>query len=286
MKRVLTLILALAFLILPFSALAATPTAARTDSITVRMPETDYKAFANAYCKKYGYKYTESYAKAFKYALSALPEDYSKVDKSLPANLYQHPYSTWADAKSIANYKKNFKTNAQLIKAIGAKDVALIMKAAKGYEILETNIDYSRIDENAFKSAIFYYLPTSDEKSSYVDNIIKEAKDYKVIKQGAFITDPSLVYQAADGMYRVRGRVVLKYNQASKDFFEDGIKADTWYYFDIEFCMVKNSSKVKGKYEHGKYEHGKYVLDSWIAISNGWNKANSSLVALAMKHMA
>lgn len=280
MKRVLTLILALAFLLLPFSALATT-TIASTESTTVRMPETDYRAFAKAYCKKYGYTYTENYAKAFKYALSALPEDYSKVVKSLPANLYQHPYNTWADAKSTANYKKNFKTNVQLISALGAKEVGLIMQGAKGYYLLELNLDYTKMDEKLFRENIFYYLPTSDEKSSYVDDMIQEAKDYELVKQGAFITDPSLVYQAADGKYRVRGRVVMRYAHATSDFFEDGINANTWYYFDIEMLMVKNSAKVKGKYEHGKY-----VLDSWVLISNGWNKANSSLVSLAKKYMA
>ena len=282
MKRILALILALAFLLLPLSALAAMPTAASTDSTaTTRLPETDYKAYAKAHCKKYGYKYTESYAKAFKYALSALPEDYSKVDKSLPAKLYQHPYSTWADAKSIANYKKNFKTNAQLIKALGAKEVALIMQAAKGYGKYDLNADYTNLDDNAFKKSILYYLPTSDEKGSYVDDIIQEVKDYELIKQGTIITDPSLVYQAADGMYRVRGRIVIRYSHATSDFFEDGIKANTWYYFDIEFCLVKNSTASKGKFAHAKY-----VVDSWIYISKGWNKAESTLVSLANKHMS
>ena len=277
MKRILTLILVLAFLLLPFSALATTPTAASTDSATsVRMPETDYKAYAKAYCKKYGYKYTESYAKAFKYALSSLPDDYSKVDKSLPANLYQQPYSTWADAKSMANYKKNFKTNAQLIKAIGAKEVALIMQSAKNYQSLGSNVDYKSIDEEAFKNAVKYYISPKYDKSEFLEEVYQEISNWKLQKQGAFITDPTLVYQAADGMYRVRGRVVQKYNNATKDFLESGTKLNTWYYFDLELCMVKNSSK----------NHAKYVMDSWVYISNGWSKANTSLVSLAQKHMA
>ena len=282
MKRILTLILALAFLLLPFSALAATPTAASTDSATTaRMPETDYKAYAKAYCKKYGYKYTESYAKAFKYALSALPEDYSKVDKSLPANLYQHPYSTWADAKSVANYKKNLKTNAQLMKALGAKEVGLIMKSAKGYASQELNDDYTGLDENAKKSAYYYYLTPADEEGTFVDDRIAEVTDWQLTKQGAFITDPSLVYQAADGMYRVRGRMVQRYTHATKAFQKDNnVKLDVWYYFDMEFCMVKNNLSTKSKYDHAKY-----AMDSWVFISNGWGTANSSLVSLAKRHM-
>lgn len=279
MKRVLTLILTLAFLLLPFSALATT-TIASTDSTTVRMPETDYKAFAKAYCKKYGYTYTDSYSKAFKYALAALPEDYSKVVKSLPANLYQHPYNTWADAKNTSNYKKNFKTNSQLVSALGAKEVGMIMQSAKDYAALEANIDYANIDD-ALIAKFYYYLPTSDEKTTFVDDLITEIKDLQLTKQGAFITDPSLVYQAADGKYRVRGRVVQRYTHATKDFLDADTKLNTWYYFDIEYCIVKNSTKAKGKYDHGKY-----VLDNWVFISNGWGKANGSLVSLAKKYLA
>ena len=285
MKLILTLVLVFAFLLLPmsgtFAATDSTASGTSTKDI-VRMPDEDYRAVAKAYCKQYGETYTATYAKAFKYAVAPLPEDYSAVKTELPQNLYEHLYNTWSGSVSKSNYKKTFKTNVQLLKSINLEEIKMILNSAKGYMQLEVNIDYVNLDERAITEAYHYYFPSGSDNISLATEIIEDVKKFELTQEGYFITDQSLVYQAPDGQYRVRGRAVHRFTHATEDFLsKENIKLNAWYYYDTEICLVLDNTKVKSKYDHAKY-----VVEGWTYISNGWAKASSSLVKLAKKYAA
>lgn len=267
----------------PAATLAPTPVPTSTPVPTpepTREPTGNHFEFAKRYCEQYGYKYTEDYAAAFLYAMYTLPTDYNNIRTDFPANLYQHPYNTWATPTLKKDYA--FKTNAECIKEYGIDEINLIMTAASGYINTELNYDYSKDDEETTKKAFYYNLPPYMETTTIVSDITNARKRAKRIGIGCFQTDASLVYQCIDGMFRVRGRVFFKDSQATTSFQkENEYEIDKWFYFDIEFNVIPNVPEAGSQYEHGKY--GVY---NWVYISNGWTVADANMIAFAEAQMA
>ena len=268
-------------IITPTSTPAPTPKATPVPTPEpTREPSGYHAEFAKRYCEEYGYEYTEDYAAAFLYALYTLPSDFSNIKPEFPANLYQHPYNTWAETTLKKDYA--FKTNVECIEEYGIDEVTAIMEAAKGFVRSDLNQDYAAENLEAIYADFYYNALSYSEEVDYVEDILKVGKKNEVTSIGAFVTDESLVYQCADGMFRVRGRSLFHMSHASSKFVRDNnFVLDKWYWFDIEYNVVLDEPL-----NNTKFEHGKYGVYNWLYISNGWTEADANMIALAEAHMA
>lgn len=267
----------------PIATLAPTPAPNATPVPTpepTREPSGTSFDFAKKYCEKYGDEYTEEFAAAFNHAVWSMPSDYSNINPDFPRYLYEHPYNMWSET----TLKKDnaFKTNVECIEEYGIDEVTAIMEAAKGFARSDLNQDYAAENlEDVYEDFYFNSLSYSEEVD-YIEDILKVGKKNQITEIGVLVTDPSLVYQCTDGMFRVRGRALFSMSHASARFVKDNkFELNKWYWFDIEYNVILNEPIYDTKYEHGKY--GVY---NWLYISNGWAEANSNMIALAEAHMA
>ena len=266
----------------PVETVAPTPEPTATPIPTpepTREPSSTSFEFAKKYCEIYGDEYTEEFAAAFNHAMWTMPSDYSNIRTDLPRYLYEHPYNMWAEP----TLKKNnaFKTNVECIAEYGIDEVIAIMEAAKGFSLVCANRDYTNEDKETLYSNLYYFLPSPTEKTDYVKDYVRSDKSDKISQIGTFITDPSLVYQCADGMYRVRGRAFVKMSTATKAYLkENKVELDIWYWFDMEYNIIADPPT-----DNSKYSHNNYVVYNWIYISNGWVKADAGMIALAQSQL-
>ncbi len=267
----------------PAVTLAPTPAPTATPVPTpkpTREPSGDHFDFAKRYCEQYGYEYTEDYAAAFLYALYTLPSDFSEIKPEFPANLYQHPYNTWSEPTLKKDYA--FKTNVECIAEYGIDEVTAIMEAARGFAESDLNQDYTAENLEEVYADFYYNALSYSEESNYVEEILKAGKKNQITEIGVLVTDPSLVYQCTDGMFRVRGRALFNMSHASSKFIKNNnFDLNKWYWFDIEYNII-----IDEVLENTKYEHGKYGVYNWLYISNGWIEADTNMIALAEAHIA
>lgn len=267
----------------PVATLAPTPAPTTTPvppPEPTREQSGDHFEFAKRYCEQYGYEYTDDYAAAFLYALYTLPSDFSNINPEFPANLYQHPYNTWAAPTLKKDYA--FKTNVECIAKYGIDEITAIMEAVKGFARSDLNQDYTAENLEEVYADFYYNALSYSEEVGYVEDILKVGKKNQITEIGVLITDPSLVYQCADGLFRVRGRALFNMSHASPKFVnENNFELNKWYWFDIEYNVILDEPM-----NNAKYEHGKYGVYNWLYISNGWTEADPNMIALAEAHMA
>ena len=180
--------------------------------------------------------------------------------------------------------KKNyaFKTNVECIEEYGIDEVTAIMEAARGFARSDLNQDYTAEDLESVYADFYYNALSYSEECDYVEDILKVGKKNQITEIGVLVTDPSLVYQCADGFFRVRGRALFNMSHASSKFVkENSFDLNKWYWFDIEYNVILDEPM-----NNTKYEHGKYGVYNWLYISNGWTEADSNMIALAEAHMA
>lgn len=267
----------------PVATIAPTPAPTATPIPTpepTREPSSTSFEFAKKYCEIYGDEYTEEFAAAFNHAVWTMPSDYSNIRTDLPRYLYEHPYNMWAEP----TLKKNnaFKTNVECIAEYGFDEVTAIMEAARGFARSDLNQDYLAENLEEVYEDFYYNALSYSEEASYVEDILNVGKKNQITEIGVLVTDPSLVYQCADGMFRVRGRALFNMSHASSKFIRDNnFELDKWYWFDVEYNVILDEPMANTKYEHGKY--GVY---NWLYMSNGWVAADATMIALAMTQMA
>ncbi len=132
-----------------------------------------------------------------------------------------------------------FKTNIECIDEYGIDEVTAIMEAAKGFARSDLNQDYNVKNLEEVYADFYYNALSYSEEVNYIEDILKVGKRNQITETGVLVTDPSLVYQCADGYFRVRGRALFNMSHASSKFVkENKFELNKWYWFDIEYNVT------------------------------------------------
>lgn len=131
-------------------------------------------------------------------------------------------------------------------------------KIPRYYEITEktmTNLftrNYKTINNKEYKEGVLLafqswwrYKNESFSPEGFIDEWIKDTKEYKIEQEAIFITDPTMVYYADDGNARVRGRLYFRYiNHENPENIKyemltyNNIEIGKWYVVDIDVKWV------------------------------------------------
>lgn len=179
---------------------------------------------------------------------------WSYKNKDIPQELYT--YELNKDTLSQRNFSN--MNNLELVRDYGITYCEQMMFLGKNYIELDTNLNYNTIG-NDFRDKYRYYFNPGTEwdlrgqtlsAEKYIDEYINIIKQFTVVSKGQFVTDPSLVYFDRDGNTRIRGRLIIKYNDPTKaDLFSyigfPGLEIGKTYYTDIEICVANISRENK-----------------------------------------
>lgn len=188
-----------------------------------------------------------------------LPEDFSKINKDIPQELYKYPYNKEAISRN------GFATNKTLVedwsKTRNYYDLNLILETAKGFKVLDDTVDYHTVGDD-YKKKLLYFHSSGGNAVQIVDTWIKKVKDNQLIEEAKFITDMSLIYNATDGHVRVRGRFQNIYHSPSnKDFVKgEGMELDKWYEQDMEIALTM-------PVDNHTWDHGVWTVYKIVPLS-------------------
>lgn len=137
---------------------------------------------------------------------------------------------------------------------------------AKGYNETRYTIDYRTVGDSYKNKLVTYlggrmnYNNKELHPKDYADEIIKRAKNDKVIIEMHFITDPSMYYMDKDNRVNIRGRqyfVIRSGNKLAKSF--GSLEIGQWYYSDVDVKLSSIFSNIAIDWERPEFTYDSMV---------------------------
>lgn len=197
------------------------------------------------------------------------PEYFIHINPAIPPQLYNYPFSTeptmWDESMFMSNKElKTFWENSWDKK----RNFELVTETARGYMLTNFSLDYS--NTKGLREKLLYYFSSSGNAEEWIDGRIDDIKKNTVRSTADFITDTSMVYLDGNSDVRVRGRLIIKYDDVTgKEFLKDrGLKSNTWYYRDLEILLT--IAVDNHKWERGYWTYlGCRYLNEYTVYNGG-----------------
>jgi hypothetical protein len=148
--------------------------------------------------------------------------------------------------------KGQYMSNKDVVKTFTKEYLMDLIRKAKGYIEALNNVDYHIVDLTFKNEAKKYLYKNGDFKDKdgniishdkELDNYIENVRSNKVITEGIFRTDTSMIYICDDGRIRIKG--TLRWIVREHDHPEKlSVKIGKWYDGDgeIEFAKLGNDN--------------------------------------------
>lgn len=147
------------------------------------------------------------------------------------------------------------------------------LNTVKGFMNAFNNRNYKTISDT-WKKEIRYYFRgynyngvfySVQESPQLVDKLVLDTKNNKVVSEGFFVTDVSMMHWSLrdNGMFaeRVRGTEYIRYTSGSN--LPKGVALNKWYKrdVDVQLYLPMNSNKVS-------YQTSEWVIETVVAINS------------------
>ena len=123
-----------------------------------------------------------------------------------------------------------------------------MIRKAKGYLEAFNNVDYRVIDKIGFKDEVktfldpsLYYISKNGNKINQddrINNYFNWTKDNKIICEGRFISDTSIVYLSTDGFTRIKGVLQWQIKECANPSILT-VNVGEWYEDDLEVELAR-----------------------------------------------
>lgn len=171
---------------------------------------------------------------------------------NLPDDIYDYPVNLGAYYQEDGIIK--FKNNADTIAELGDEGVMEIIANAEANWNRIWSADYRAMDKEAYRLALLWYYSPYLKDKSYMSDWVDDVYDHQYILSSAFVGDPSTVYKAADGSYRVRGIGYMQFHQSIAPTYVSSVEVGKPYmtYVEFGFWLIDDDDKTPA-WEHGKW---------------------------------
>lgn len=172
---------------------------------------------------------------------------------NLPDDLYDYPVNV--GAHYIEDGSRNFANNSDTLAVLGDEGVQEIIDHAKAYWEQLWSVDYRYGDKETYRMEFLWYYSPYIKKKDYMSDWSDNIYDNHYIVKSVFVSDPSAVYTAEDGSYRVRGIGYIQfYNADDAADIADTVEIGIPYYTYVEFgFMPIDDAGQTPAWEHGPW---------------------------------
>ena len=200
---------------------------------------------------------------------------------NLPDELYDYPLNMGVYYQEDGVDKS--LNNADTLAELGEDGIQEVMNYAVAHWNRLWSVDYRAMDKETYRMALLWYyspyIKTRDYHSDWVDAMY----DYHCIVTSAFVADPSAIYKAADGSFRVRGIGYIQYHSVDNADYIDGttdVSVGATFYCIIEIGMIPYTDDGRSpQWIHGPYHICMYCrFSEWRPSDN--DEINKQLAIL------
>lgn len=182
---------------------------------------------------------------SFAFAEQPTEEFWSSINEELPKELYEL-------AVNLAIPKNDFRlvSSKEFAQLNGSKIPYYVDAARRGLLAID-NVEVGKEDEY-LKQMLYYSMPGGEKENTigyHFWNFAVQSEDNYAGEEGAFVTDDSLCYLAADGTIRVRG-LVLFINKFTDKMLYGKV------YTEVSLGVVPETAKEK----ENEWEFGDFYL--------------------------
>lgn len=208
------------------------------------------------------------------------PNDYDLGPHVLPDELYDYPLNMGVYYHDNgADYSLN---NADTLAELGEDGIQKVMDYAAAHWNRLWGVDYRTMSKEEYRMALLWYYSPYIKTLDYRSEWVEEVYDNDYIITSAFVADPTAIYKAADGYYRVRGMGYIQYHNATNaDYLDEvtDVYVGSSFYCFMEIGMIPYADDDRTpQWEHGPYHICMYCRFSEWRLSD--NKAINAQLAM------
>lgn len=209
------------------------------------------RQMAVEYSQKMGLQppYCETYVESFRTAKWPTSADYSNVSADIPTWLYEEPVNRFAATETEAE-GSGYLNNVECLKKLG-DSASAIVDIGKRHAEIYAFFDYMADTKDTIYSRLSTVFPSDHDISQDAEDLYGSIVAKELTVEGFVVTDATMLYRDADGLYRLRCSVFKQILHASAATYEEMQCAQgEWREVDIEVVIGISDGSILPMYQN------------------------------------